>query len=103
MLQRSPYSFAAMWRPISPVPTIRSMAGGPPSDRPISDLIVAVETFHPHFHWYNLLVGSRWCPSRIPRKVQESAMLPHSPSGLAAIPQLEWGSHVAHFFRSGNE
>lgn len=30
-------------------------------------------------------------------------MPPHSPSGLTAIPQLEWGSHVAHFFRSGNE
>jgi hypothetical protein len=30
-------------------------------------------------------------------------MLSHSPSGLKAAPFLEWGSHVAHFFRSGQE
>jgi two-component sensor histidine kinase/PAS domain-containing protein len=26
-----------------------------------------------------------------------------SPSGLQSIPQLEWGSHLAHFFGSGDE
>jgi hypothetical protein len=30
-------------------------------------------------------------------------MLPHSPSGIKGAPYLEWGSHVAHFFRSGHE
>src|SRR3569623_1971141 len=26
-----------------------------------------------------------------------------TPSGLQAVPHLEWGSHLAHFFESGNE
>lgn len=30
-------------------------------------------------------------------------MLSWSPSGLKASPYLEWGSHVAHFFRSADE
>ena len=30
-------------------------------------------------------------------------MLSWSPSGLKAAPYLEWGSHVAHFFRSADE
>lgn len=30
-------------------------------------------------------------------------MLPYSPSGLTAVPELQWGSHIAHFFRSGEE
>jgi two-component sensor histidine kinase/PAS domain-containing protein len=28
---------------------------------------------------------------------------PWSPSGLHAVPHLQWGSHVAHFFGSGDE
>jgi two-component sensor histidine kinase/PAS domain-containing protein len=28
---------------------------------------------------------------------------PFSPSGLRAVPHLEWGTHVAHFFGSGDE
>lgn len=30
-------------------------------------------------------------------------MLPWSPSGLKAVPQVQWGSHLAHFFGSGDE
>src|SRR5580698_7599171 len=30
-------------------------------------------------------------------------MQPWSPSGLQAVAQLRWGSHLAHFFRSGDE
>ena len=30
-------------------------------------------------------------------------MPPKAPSGLKVVPQIEWGRHVAHFFRSGNE
>ena len=30
-------------------------------------------------------------------------MRPWSPSGLQTVPQLRWGSHLAHFFGSGNE
>jgi hypothetical protein len=30
-------------------------------------------------------------------------MQPWSPSGLQAVPQLRWGSHLAHFFRTGDE
>lgn len=31
------------------------------------------------------------------------AMQPWSPSGLQTVPHLQWGSHVAHFFGSGDE
>ena len=30
-------------------------------------------------------------------------MQPWSPSGLPTVPQLQWGSHLAHFFGSGDE
>jgi two-component sensor histidine kinase len=30
-------------------------------------------------------------------------MQPWSPSGLQSVPHLQWGSHLAHFFGSGNE
>lgn len=30
-------------------------------------------------------------------------MQPWSPSGLPTVPHLQWGSHLAHFFRSGDE
>jgi two-component sensor histidine kinase/PAS domain-containing protein len=30
-------------------------------------------------------------------------MQPWSPSGLKSVPHLQWGSHLAHFFGSGNE
>jgi two-component sensor histidine kinase/PAS domain-containing protein len=30
-------------------------------------------------------------------------MQPWSPSGLQTVPHLQWGSHLAHFFGSGNE
>src|ERR1700735_2470479 len=30
-------------------------------------------------------------------------MQPHSPSGLQAIPYLQWGSHLTQFFGSGDE
>ena len=30
-------------------------------------------------------------------------MQPWSPSGLQTVPHLKWGSHVAHFFGSGDE
>lgn len=30
-------------------------------------------------------------------------MQPWSPSGLKTVPQVHWGSHLAHFFGSGNE
>ena len=26
-----------------------------------------------------------------------------SPSGLLTVPQLRWGSHLAHFFKAGDE
>ena len=29
--------------------------------------------------------------------------MPTSPSGLASLPHLRWGSHLAHFFESGDE
>lgn len=31
------------------------------------------------------------------------AMQQHSPSGLAAVPYLQWGSHLSQFFGSGDE
>src|SRR5690349_579186 len=30
-------------------------------------------------------------------------MHPHAPSGLSAVPHLQWGSHLTHFFGSGRE
>ena len=30
-------------------------------------------------------------------------MQPWSPSGLPTVPHLQWGSHLAHFFGSGDE
>src|ERR1700727_3307171 len=30
-------------------------------------------------------------------------MQPWSPSGLQTVSQLRWGSHLAHFFRAGDE
>src|ERR1700735_4799512 len=30
-------------------------------------------------------------------------MQPWSPSGLQTVPHLQWGSHLAHFFGSGDE
>jgi hypothetical protein len=30
-------------------------------------------------------------------------MNPWSPSGLRTVPHLQWGSHLAHFFGSGDE
>jgi hypothetical protein len=30
-------------------------------------------------------------------------MQPWSPSGLQTVPYLQWGSHLAHFFGSGDE
>jgi two-component sensor histidine kinase len=33
----------------------------------------------------------------------QSRMHPWSPSGLQTVPHLQWGSHLAHFFASGDE
>ena len=30
-------------------------------------------------------------------------MKPWSPSGLQTVPHLQWGSHLAHFFGTGDE
>jgi PAS domain S-box-containing protein len=35
--------------------------------------------------------------------VTKVQMLPRSPSGLEVLPHLEWGSHLAHFFKGGHE
>jgi two-component sensor histidine kinase/PAS domain-containing protein len=39
--------------------------------------------------------------SKLP--LRPSHMQPWSPSGLQTVPHLHWGSHLAHFFASGDE